>query len=99
VKIKYLPKSVLGKLTTGFTVSGLLLLAVMIVLAEILGIINSGTVITVSAILAIAMLITPCITGTIAVLKNKDKSIAVFLSAAIGFLTVIFLIAARFGSD
>ena len=96
MKVKFLPKSTLGKWTTGLTLSGLFLLAFMIVFAEIFEIINLDTVITVSAILAIVMLITPCVTGTIAIVKKKDRSVTVFLSAAIGFFTVAFLIAARF---
>jgi hypothetical protein len=96
VKVKFLPKSTLGKWTTGLTVLGLFLLAFMIVFAEIFEIINLDSVITASALLAIAVLVTPCVTGTIAIVKKKDRSISVFLSAAIGFFTVAFLIAARF---
>jgi hypothetical protein len=99
VKVKFLPKSTLGKWTTGLTVLGLFLLAFMIVFAEILEIVNSDKVITISALLAIAMLIAPCVTGTVAVLKNKDKALTVFISVVVGFLTVAFLIAARFGPE
>lgn len=96
MKVKFLPKSTLGKWTTGLTVLGLFLLAFMIVFAEIFELINLDTVITASAILAIAVLTTPCVTGTIAIATKKDRSVAVFLSAAIGFFTAAFLIAARF---
>jgi len=96
VKISFLPRSRLGKWSSGLSIVGFLLFSSMAIFPVIDSILNSDLLFTIFATLIFAMLIAPCVTGTIAVIKSKDRSILVFIAILLSLIFVVFLIMMAF---
>lgn len=90
MKISFLPKSRLGKWTVGFNVFCILSAIFICIFAGILHVLSDMTTGVFGAAFVIVSLIA-FITGIIAVIKNKDRSVLIFWTILIGLfvLTVI----------
>jgi cytochrome bd-type quinol oxidase subunit 2 len=89
----FIPKTHLGKWSVGLTIFFLLLIIVFFAFM-LFGLVtfDEGHWWDWTVGIAVPLVISAFITGIIAVKKNKDHSILVFISIFIGLLTILFLL-------
>ena len=91
MKISFLPKSRLGTWTTGLGIYSLFLFIFGYIFAELLKVITSDILITIAAASSVIASIIAFFTGIIAVIKNKERSVLVFLAILLGFVVLAFV--------
>jgi len=93
MKITFSPKTRIGKLSIGLTMLYLLLLIVFFAFM-LFGLVtfNEGHWWDLTVGIAVPLIISAFITGIIAVRKNKDRSVLVYLSIFIGSCVILFLL-------
>lgn len=87
------PKTKLGKWSAWLNIIFLVVIAVSLFLVLVLGVLSFGDHwwdLTVPVAFLIEM--TAFITGIIAVRKNKERSVLVYLSVVVGLLTIFFVL-------
>ncbi|MFA4953915.1 MAG: hypothetical protein WC641_01220 [Patescibacteria group bacterium] len=87
-----MPKTTLGKWSVRLSAFFLLAIATSIVLVNVLGILSYDDHwwdVTVGV--AFPASIIALITGVLAVIKNKDRSVLVYISIIIGLATILFI--------
>ena len=95
--MKILPSTRTGKWSAWLGLGALLTMLLLFLLAEVLRFLDSKSFISVLGIAAIAAFITAAVVGLVAVLKHRERSIAVLLSIACGLFVIVFLLFSRFG--
>jgi cytochrome bd-type quinol oxidase subunit 2 len=90
------PKTLLGKWSLGLLILAVLLFAVLIILV-VSGqrgddAFFSNLALTIPVLLAGVFLISALVTGLIAMIKSKERSILVILAVVIGIFALIFLL-------
>ena len=91
MKIK--PKTKLGKWSVGLNIFFLIIIIVSIILVKVLGILSFDDHwwdVTVPVAFLIEMI--AFFTGIRAVVKNKERSVLVYLSVVAGLLTILFVL-------
>ncbi|NJD04853.1 MAG: hypothetical protein FIA99_20140 [Ruminiclostridium sp.] len=91
MKIYFLPKSRLGRWTAGLSIYSLFLFIFGYIFAELSKIITSDILITIAGASSVIASIVSFITGIIAVIKNKERSILVFLGILLGLVVLVFI--------
>jgi len=91
MKSRLFPKSRFGKWTVGLISFFLLAFTLLFIFAEVLDVIPFDIVRILGATTVIASIIA-FFTGIIAILKNKERSVLVYLSTIIGFVVISFII-------
>jgi len=90
MKIK--PQTKLGKWSVSLNILFLVVVAVSVILVLVLGILSfDDTWWDVTVPIAFVIEMTAFITGIMAVRKNKEQSVLVYLSIIIGVLTILFV--------
>jgi len=96
MKSNLLPKTTLGKWSTGLIIAAFLFFMVFFI--EVVSGFRGGDTLDFSniwpaipIILAGVSAISSMVTGMIAILKSKDRSVLVFLATAIGVFALIFV--------
>jgi len=92
VKISFLPKSRLGTGSVGLNIFFVSTSIFFYIFAELLNVITSDILVTIFGATAVIASIIAFFTGDIAVIKNKERSVLVFLSIIIGFVVIVFII-------
>jgi len=90
VRIK--PKTKLGKWSVGLNIFFLIIIIVSIILVKVLGILSFDDHwwdVTVPVAFLIEMI--AFFTGIRAIVKNKERSVLVYLSVVVGLLTILFV--------
>ncbi|SDN73674.1 hypothetical protein [Acetanaerobacterium elongatum] len=97
MKITLLPKSKLGICAASLLLLFFLLLGASILISDWQGYVASQTIfdnlpIAIPMVFAIACALASFITGLIAVLKSKERSVLIFITTIVGlFFTLLFL--------
>jgi hypothetical protein len=81
MKIKFLPKSTLGKWAAGLGIAFIILIAV-----KILGSLPLPT------FFIAALGLAGFVTGIVAIFKNRDRAILIFLSFVVGLIIILWII-------
>lgn len=96
IYIKYIvrikPKTKLGKWSVGLNIFFLIIIIVSIILVKVLGILSFDDHwwdVTVPVAFLIEMI--AFFTGIRAIVKNKERSVLVYLSVVVGLLTILFV--------
>ena len=92
-RVYFSPKTQLGKWSVGLNILFLIVIAVSVILVNVLGILsydNHWWDITVP--IAFSASIAAFILGIIAIRKNKEHSVLVYISVIIGLLTILFVL-------
>ena len=92
MKTDFMPKTRLGKWSVWLNAFFLIVIIISIILVDVLGLLSYDDHwwdVTVP-ILAITT-ITAFILGIIAIVKNKERSVLVYISVTIGFLAILFI--------
>jgi predicted membrane channel-forming protein YqfA (hemolysin III family) len=92
-KTYFLPKTMLGKWSVWLNVFFMIVIITSIILVNVLGILsydNHWWDVTVPLVFSAS--IAAFVIGIIAVKKNKERSVSVFLSILIGLLSILFLL-------
>lgn len=92
MKISFLPKSRLGTGSVGLNIFSVSTFIFFYIFAELLNVITSDILVTIFGATAVIASIIAFFTGVIAVIKNKERSVLVFLSIIIGFVVIAFII-------
>ena len=96
MKISILPKTTLGKWSTGLIIVALLMVVVSII-EVVLGSRGGVTFHVTSAwqitnLLVVVFAISSMVIGIIGIVKSKERSILVFVAAALGVLVVVLVL-------
>lgn len=96
MKINFIPKTCLGKWSVGLICSFFLIFGLFLIFIA-LGQQGGGTFfgnlkLAIPFLLSGIMGVASFFTGIIGIIKNKERSILVFLSTAIGFLVLVFML-------
>ena len=86
------PKTKLGKWSVGLNIFFLIIIIVSIILVKVLGILSFDDHwwdVTVPVAFLIEMI--AFFTGIRAIVKNKERSVLVYLSVVVGLLTILFV--------
>lgn len=92
MKISILPKSRFGRWTVGLNIFFLLSTIFFYIFAELLRIIQSDILITIFGFTSIIASLSALFTGVVAVKKNKERSVMVFMAILTGFVVLVFII-------
>lgn len=92
MKINFLPKSCLGTTSAALNIFSVSTFIIFYIFAELLKVITSDILVTIFGVAAVIASITAFFTGVTAVVKNKERSVLVFLSIIIGFVVIAFII-------
>lgn len=84
-------KSDLGKWSAGLGLFTILVFALCYVLAELSNVITSPTLITVAGVASIGASFAAFITGIIAVIKHRERSLSAFLAILLGFVVILMI--------
>lgn len=92
MKLNFAPKTILGKWSVGLNAFFLIAIITSIVLVKVFGILSFGDhwwdlTVPITFLASIVAFIV----GIIAVIKNKERSVLVYLSILIGLLTILFI--------
>ena len=91
MKISFLPKSRLATWSVGLGIYSLLVFIFGYIFAELLKVIISEILITIAGASSVIASIIAFIAGIIAVIKNKERSVLVFLAILIGLVVLAFI--------
>src|SRR5689334_19677758 len=97
MKISFLPKSRLGTWTAGLNIFFLLVCIFLYIFAELKHVIISDSLIGIVGATSLIALVTVFFTGIIAVIKNKERSVLVFLAILIGSVILAFILGGILG--
>lgn len=90
--MKLKPKTRLGRWSAGLNIFFLAAIIISIILVKVLGVLSFGDHWwDVTVPITFSASIIGFITGIIAVTKNKERSLLVYLSILIGLLTILFI--------
>jgi len=92
MKISFLPKSRLGIWTAGLSIFTIATFLVFYIFAELLKIITSDIIVTIFGAPAVVASIVSFFTGITAVIKNKERSVLVFIAIMTGFFVLAFIV-------
>ena len=96
--MKILPSTRTGKWSAWLGLGALLTMLLLFLLAEVLSFLqNKAPILVLGIITAIVAFIAGAVVGLVAVIKHKERSIAVLLSIACGLFVIVFLLFSRFG--
>lgn len=91
MKISFLPKSCSGKWSAGLNIFFLLVSIFFYIFAELLNIITSDMLITIFGATAVIASVIAFFIGITTVIKNKERSVLVFLAIFVGFVVLTFI--------
>lgn len=91
MKISFLPKSCLGKWSAGLNIFFLLIGIFFYFFAELLNVVTSDMLITIFGATAVIASVIAFFIGVITVIKDRERSVLVFLAIFIGFVILIFI--------
>ncbi len=94
-RIYFLPKTKLGKWSICLNIFFLIVTAISLILVKILGILSFDEGHWWDVTVPIAIVLAPIaalVTGIIAVKKNKERSVLVYLSILISIFVILFLL-------
>lgn len=91
IKINFLPKSRWGKWSAGLNMFFLLVSIFFYIFAELLNVITSDMVVTIFGATAVIASVIAFFIGITSVIKNKERSILVFISIFVGFVVLLFI--------
>ncbi|MCB2292384.1 hypothetical protein LGK95_02370 [Clostridium algoriphilum] len=92
MKISFLPKSRLGNWAVGLSIFFLLVAIFFYIFAERLHVITSDMLVTIFGATSIIASVIAFFIGVVAIIKNKERSVLVFLAIFIGFVVLAFII-------
>ena len=102
MKIKFLPKSKLGKWSVGFICAFFLILFVFFKIAKTAEIKGDSFFDTLSLAIPLMLVgisgVLALILGAISIIKSKERSITVFISCLVGLLVLLFALGEMFVS-
>jgi len=91
MKISFSPKSRLGKWTVGFNILCILAFIFICIFGGILKVV-SDIIIGIFGAISVSVSIIALITGIIAVIKNRERSVLIFWTILIGLFVSVILI-------
>lgn len=92
LKISFLPKTRLGSWTVWLGMFGFISIIFMYISAELFDVITSSIVITMVGASSIIASIIAFFNGIIAVIKNNERSVLIFMAIFFGFVVLAFVI-------
>ena len=92
MKTNIAPKSLLGKWSVGLNAFFLIVIAVSVILVKVIKILSFDDHWWVATAVVFVVPVIALFTGIISVIKNKDRSVSIFLSIFVSICVILFIL-------